>query len=110
MLSPTFRTWSPGPDPANSAGSNSSPPNGDRLAAFRIAGVVYQQPVVIEARTTTRALSITVGESFLGVLMPITIGEDRDDEMKEWNAAWSRRLPDPTQPPRGAIKPENEAA
>jgi len=84
--------------------------NGDRLAAFRIAGVVYQQPVVIEARTTTRALSITVGESFLGVLMPITIGEDRDVEMKEWNAAWSRRLPDPTQPPRGAIKPEGHAA
>ncbi len=44
--------------------------NGDRLAAFRIAGVVYDEPVLIEARTGTSALSITVGESFLGASCP----------------------------------------
>ena len=84
--------------------------NGDRLSAFRIAGAVYQQPVVIEARTTTQALSITVGESFVGVLMPVVIGEDRDVEMKEWNEAWHRRLPDPTLPPRGATKVDGDTA
>lgn len=75
---------------------------GDRLAKFRIAGVVYDQPVVIEARTGTSALSIMCGESFLGVLMPIDIGEDRTVEMKEWNEAWTRRLPDPASTPRNA--------
>lgn len=70
---------------------------GDRLSAFRIAGVVYKQPVVFEARTGTSALSITVGESFLGALMPVSIDEDRAVEMKQWAVAWDARLPDPNQ-------------
>ncbi|WP_432793657.1 hypothetical protein [Rhodococcus ruber] len=76
--------------------------NGDRLAAFRIAGVVYSEPVVIEARTGTRALAITVGESFLGVLMPVALDEDAQVRLKEWNEGWEARLPHPDSLSRNA--------
>ena len=82
--------------------------NGDRLAAFRVAGVVYSEPVVIEARTGTRALSVTVGESFLGLLSPVPLDEDAQVRLKEWNEAWTHRLPDPESTPRNATAAEQE--
>ena len=80
--------------------------NGERLAAFRIAGVVYDEPVLIEARTKTSALSITVGESFLGALMPVTLDDDAQAKHRVWNAGWVHRLPAPDAKPRNLAAPD----
>jgi len=82
--------------------------NGDRLAAFRIAGVVYDEPVLIEARTGTSALAITVGESFLGALMPTTLNDEAQAKHNEWKTAWRHRLPDPESKPRNALPGEGD--
>ncbi|OZF25201.1 hypothetical protein CH296_27970 [Rhodococcus sp. 14-2496-1d] len=69
--------------------------NGPLLARFAVAATAYLKPLLIESHTGFRSLLIRAGESFLGMLMPLNIGEEDAARNKEWSVAWSSRLPDP---------------
>lgn len=69
--------------------------DGPRFARFAVAASAYVKPLLLESHTGFRSLLIRAGESFLGLLMPLNIGEEDATRNKEWSVAWSSRLPDP---------------
>lgn len=66
---------------------------GECMSRFRVASIVYGQPLTVEAHRGGNALLVRCGESFLGMMMPRTLLEDDIIRHKEWAAAWERRLP-----------------
>lgn len=67
--------------------------NGKLLGLFKTAAAIYRQPVVIEpTRDDGGALVISVGESFIGALMPIKPTDEHVTEQEAWRLSWHRRL------------------
>lgn len=81
---------------------------GDRKAAPRLATAglllglfagsakIYGESVIIEPTGTRSALLVSIGESFIGLLMPRDIGDDTElnTETKGWRDGWYNRLHD----------------
>lgn len=71
--------------------------SGRLLGLFKAASTVYDKPIVIEPTSATHgALVLSVGESFLGLLMPLKPSEEDLAEQKEWRRGWEERLVDVT--------------
>lgn len=67
--------------------------SGKLLGLFKTASTVYDKPVVIEPTSAKHgALVLSVGESFLGLLMPLKPSEEQLAEQQEWRRGWERRL------------------
>lgn len=68
--------------------------NGKLLALFKTAATVYSAPVILEpTKDEAGALVVSVGESFVGALMPIRPTDEEVAQQEAWRAAWHRRLP-----------------
>lgn len=70
--------------------------NGDMLRAFTAAARAYKEPLAIEAvGSGNPRLLITCGESFIGLLMTMSVeaAGDHGDDIRDWREAWRRRLP-----------------
>ncbi len=66
---------------------------GRMLALFKTASAVYDEPITIMPTAADGgALCITVGESFVGALMPIKPSDERVLQQAYWREAWDRRL------------------
>ncbi len=65
---------------------------GSFLARFKAAASCYREPLIVESSKAGRGLLIRCGESFLGLLMPVTVDEDADHQLHEWRHAWTRRF------------------
>ncbi|WJJ10408.1 hypothetical protein P9990_17705 [Prescottella equi] len=61
-------------------------------ARFKAATDAYRQPQTMESTTGSKGLMIRVGESFLGLLMPIALDEETEARHLEWRKAWTTRL------------------
>lgn len=71
-----------------------------QLTRFAAAGVAYSAPVEISHTSEARhALLIQVGESFLGLLMPLRPDEAGRVVSAGYLRNWARRLPDPLPDP-----------
>lgn len=68
--------------------------DGTKVALFAAAAKAYEQPLVIEPTGEGKALVISCGESFLGLLMPMRQDDEGDARHAAWRAAWLRRLPE----------------
>ncbi len=78
---------------AGSASSNANHVSGKLLALFKVASTVYDAPVTMEPTSETQgALFLTIGESFLGAIMPIRPSDDALAQHAEWRRAWEARL------------------
>lgn len=67
--------------------------NGQLLALFKTAATIYKEPVVIEhTKDQGGALVLSVGESFIGALMPIKPSDEQLSEQRTWRYGWHRRL------------------
>lgn len=67
--------------------------SGKLLALFKVASAVYDAPVVIETtKAEGGALVLSIGESFVGLLMPIRADADDLAQQATWRDAWHRRL------------------
>jgi hypothetical protein len=78
---------------AGTASSSVMHTNGSLLALFRAAAAAYDEAVRIEPTAENHgALFITVGESFLGALMPIRVDEETIAREFEWARGWDERL------------------
>jgi hypothetical protein len=64
--------------------------DGGFVRQFVAAAFAYQQPLTVEPTGDRKALVIACGESFIGMLMPMS-GDP--DELDGWRRAWKRRLP-----------------
>lgn len=70
--------------------------NGEMLRAFTAAARAYKAPLAIEAvGAGNPRLLITCGESFIGLLMTMSVeaAGDHGNEILDWRLAWRRRLP-----------------
>jgi hypothetical protein len=78
--------------------------SGNLLALFKAASTVYDSPVVIEpTKAEGGALVLSVGESFVGLLMPIRTDADQLAQQSAWRDAWHRRL-GVVDPSTGAVR------
>lgn len=68
---------------------------GPLLKLFTVAAAAYGQPISIEPTGQGRALLVACGESFLGLLMPMRVDEDKLTQHSAWRRAWLTRLPEP---------------
>lgn len=67
--------------------------SGRLLALFKTASAVYDAPITIMPTAADGgALCITVGESFVGALMPIKPSDEQVVQASAWRGAWDRRL------------------
>lgn len=67
--------------------------SGKLLALFKVASTVYDSPVVIETtKAEGGALVLSIGESFVGLLMPLRVDADGLAQQSAWRDAWHRRL------------------
>ena len=67
--------------------------SGRLLALFKTASAVYDAPITIMPTTTEGgALCVTVGESFVGALMPIKPSDEEVIQAAAWREAWDRRF------------------
>ena len=73
--------------------------NFSMINLFGHAVRAYKHPLVLDVATEVSAVLVTVGESFIGALMPIRPGDEQTAEYAEWHRAWDRRLPVPTPRP-----------
>lgn len=64
------------------------------VGLFVTSAKVYGEPLVIEPTGTSSALLMSVGESFIGLLMPRNLKDDDDDAVEIRNArtGWFNRL------------------
>lgn len=76
--------------------------NGSLVKLFTVAASAYGRPLVIEPTGTRSGLLISCGESFLGLLMPIRLDEDKEAQMRSWRRNWLERLPAADTVPAGA--------
>jgi hypothetical protein len=78
---------------AGSASASTMHTNGVLMSLFGPAAKVYDSHVTIEPTSEMHgALFISIGESFLGALMPIKVGDDKIQEMAEHRRGWDARL------------------
>lgn len=68
--------------------------NGKMLGLFMKAATAYEHPLVIEPAGQSKAMLITCGESFVGLLMPIKPDEEMTAAIKGWHFDWMRRFQD----------------
>jgi len=67
--------------------------SGRLLALFKTASAVYDAPITLMPTATDGgALCITVGESFVGALMPIKPSDEQVIQASAWRRAWDLRL------------------
>jgi DNA polymerase III beta subunit, central domain len=67
--------------------------SGRLLALFKVASAVYNAPVTImPTQTEGGAMVLSIGESFVGALMPIKPSDEQVIEHAAWREAWDRRL------------------
>lgn len=67
--------------------------NGKLLTLFRAAATVYKAPVVLEpTKDDNGPLCVSIGESFIGALMPIKPTDESLAEQASWRSAWHARL------------------
>lgn len=102
---------------AGSASASTMHTNGVLMSLFGPAAKVYDSHVTIEPTSEMHgALFISIGESFLGALMPIKVSDDAIREMAEHRRGWDARLGqvdmgtgelDPIVPPP-VVEPESE--
>lgn len=73
---------------------------------FDAAASAYgEQWAISRTREARSALLISVGESFLGILMPVKPSEDDMAKRRDWRQAWVRRLPAPDAEPVAMPQP-----
>lgn len=73
--------------------------SGDHIARWRAAAQAYGMPVQIDPRSTgdqskKPRLVVRCGESFLGLMVPQSVTEDRKVKAKQFGEDWAERLPD----------------
>jgi hypothetical protein len=68
--------------------------NGKMLGLFMKAASAYEKALVIEPAGNSKAMMISCGESFIGILMPIKPDDDLAAEIKGWHLDWLMRLQD----------------
>jgi hypothetical protein len=73
--------------------------NGVLMALFATAARVYGRELTLEPTGTSNTLVIACGESFLGLLMPIRLDDEKKCQLDDWRDAWLRRLPESDQVP-----------
>jgi hypothetical protein len=66
--------------------------SGAMMALFRTASAVYDQPVTMEPTGEHTVMLISIGESFIGAIMPIKPSLEFLTEMAEHQRAWDARL------------------
>ncbi|MCT1608029.1 hypothetical protein M3B43_12045, partial [Nesterenkonia massiliensis] len=68
---------------------------GKFLKLFAAAAQAYGHPITVEPSTSDRSLMLGCGESFLGMLMQVSLEGDSDlsTELNEWRDWWRRVLP-----------------
>ncbi len=101
---------------AGSASASTMHTNGSFLALFKAASSVYDEILTVEPTSEKQgALFVTVGESFLGAIMPIKPSDEAVIEQAAHRRAWDARLGqvdmgtgelDPIVPPPVADEPE----
>jgi hypothetical protein len=78
------------------------------MSRFAAAGTAYSAPIdLIQTAEARAALLVRCGESFIGLLMPLSHGEDEAAALAADLRAWTRRLPEPL--PTPVPMPENAA-
>jgi DNA polymerase III beta subunit, central domain len=78
---------------AGAGRANTLHTSGKLLALFKTAAAVYDAPIVIEpTKDSGGALFLTVGESFVGALMPIKPTDEDAANFARWREAWHVRL------------------
>ena len=78
---------------AGSSSASTMHTNGVLMSLFGPAAKVYDSHVTIEPTSEQHgALFISIGESFLGALMPIKVADDTIREMADYRRAWDTRL------------------
>lgn len=75
------------------------------VAAFTVAAKTYNEPISVTAHAETRALSVVIGESFLGTLTPTLLSDEDKAKRESWADSWDIRLPASDSVPRNATKP-----
>lgn len=76
------------------------------ISAFSAAANAYGEPISITGHAESRMLSVVVGESFLGALIPTMLSDEDKAKRELWDDSWEIRLPAPDSVPRNATKPE----
>lgn len=66
--------------------------SGRLLGLFMKAAAAYGESLVIDPAGDSRAMLITCGESFVGMLMPQRIDEEIATKINGWHYAWLERL------------------
>lgn len=88
--------------------------NGKLLQLFAHAAAAYKSPLAIEPTNTKTRMLITCGDSFIGMLMPVSAedGTELDAKLKDARDGWSHRLPALAYAlqGRGAERPDSETA
>ena len=82
---------------------------------FDAAAAAYKEPWVLQRTAEARGgFLVSVGESFVGMLMPIRPDDDVITKHRAWQRDWRRRLPEPdAEPvamPQPAAKDDEEVA
>lgn len=88
--------------------------NGKLLQLFAHASASYKEPLAIEPTSTKTRMLISCGESFIGMLMPISAEEGTELAVKLASSreGWTRRLPALAYAlkERGGVRPETTSA
>lgn len=77
------------------------------LTLFAKAAGAYGAPLVIDPAGSSKAMLITCGESFVGLLMPKRLDEHDTKQIANWHIAWLDRFADldPSEVMSAEIKP-----
>lgn len=88
--------------------------NGKLLQLFAHASASYNEPLAIEPTSTKTRMLISCGESFIGMLMPVSAEEGTELAVKLASSreGWTRRLPALAYAlkERGGVRPETSTA
>jgi len=68
--------------------------SGHLFGLFTVASRVYGEPLVIEPTGSRTSMTISCGDSFVGLLMPIAVDEEKTQQINAWHADWLTRLGD----------------
>jgi hypothetical protein len=80
--------------------------NGTFLARFKGAADAYGEPLVVQQTAEARAaLLVACGESFVGLIMPVSPEPEAMVRIRGWQDAWLRRLPAPDETPVAMPEP-----
>lgn len=70
--------------------------NGHMVGLFTVASRVYSEPLVIEPTGSRTSMTFSCGESFVGLLMPTAVDEEKTQQINAWHSDWLTRLGDDT--------------